>query len=592
MRYLVDYFSRFRTFIGKKIYVLMALILAAGFLEGIGVTLFFPILQDGFGDDKISRALKFSFGLFGLDYSFKIILLFIMIFFILRAVFLLLYDRYFGKVSSNLVVYLRRTVMEKIFNTDYLYILKKEVGFVNNAITREIALVVDAFRTFSYVLNYVFFSCIYISLAMLLNFKAALITLGLAPVFILVMKRLNTLTNEASVGTSLSYGRYHSILIQALGKLKYVKATLANIRISRIIDKENIQLGKLRFKLTFLQSMGKNLLEPLMVFVVVWLFFYNVVVMQRSVNEIIFMVFLFLQVARQFLSVQTSYRKFLASMGSINTFKHLLKELDENTEELNAEGASPDFSEAISLEKISLRFPNGKVGLDAVNITIRPKTTVALVGHSGSGKSTVANMVTGLMRPTTGRIRFGQTDYADINLRALRENIGYVTQEDIIFNASIRDNITLWSDEVDERRLEKVIETARISDFVKGIPEGDRAMLGDNGLDISGGQRQRVTIARELYKDAKLLILDEATSSLDSKSEKIIYENLRQYKGLKTMLVIAHRLSTIKNADYIYVLDEGRVIEEGSYDQLVGKRGEFKNMISEQALVEAGREKV
>ena len=110
-------------------------------------------------------------------------------------------------------------------------------------------------------------------------------------------------------------------------------------------------------------------------------------------------------------------------------------------------------------------------------------------------------------------------------------------------------------------------------------------MLGDNGLDISGGQRQRVTIARELYKDARLLILDEATSSLDSKSEKQIYENLKEFKGQKTLVVIAHRLSTIKNADYIYVLDGGRVAEEGMYDELYGQKGEFTNMVEEQKLV-------
>jgi len=201
-------------------------------------------------------------------------------------------------------------------------------------------------------------------------------------------------------------------------------------------------------------------------------------------------------------------------------------------------------------------------------------------------------MVTGLLRPTNGEIFFGETSYSEINLKSLRERIGYVTQEDIIFNATIRDNISLWDRGSNDEKIKKVIEMAHITAFVNGLSKKEYTLLGDNGLDISGGQRQRITIARELYKDAELLILDEATSSLDSKSEKLIYENLRLFKGQKTMLIIAHRLSTIKNADYIYVLDEGQIVEEGRCEELIRRRGEFKKMIDDQKLIEIDRIKV
>ena len=586
MRYLIEYFIRFRQFVGRTIYYLLFLIMLVGFLEGVGVTLFLPILQGGFGDDKLSHILKFIFGFLHIEYSFVLILIFILVFFILRAVALILYTRYFGKVSSNLVVTLRRDIFSKVFNTDYLYVLKKEVGFINNAIMREIEFVVDAFRTFSYILNYALYGLVYLALAMLLNFKTALAITALGPFLVIITRRLNHLTNKISIDTSLSHGRFHSMLIQALSKIKYLKATMSNLRLYKIINNENRKLGDLRFRLTFLQSLSKNIVEPIVVLVVVGLFFHNVVILGKNVNEVVFLVFLFLQVSRQFLNAQTSYRKFLASMGSIKTFKDLQKELDENTEDLNLEGRLPDFDREILFKDVRMVFPNGKVGLENINITIKPKTTIALVGHSGSGKSTIANMVTAILKPTSGDIFFGDANYKEINLKALREKIGYVTQEDIIFNANIRDNISLWEEGVDNERLKRAIEIARIGEFVESIPQKENAMLGDNGLDISGGQRQRITIARELYKSAKLLILDEATSSLDSKAENRIYESLRSLRGIKTMLVIAHRLSTIKNADYIYVLDEGRVVEEGRYSDLIQKKAEFKKMIDEQKLVE------
>jgi subfamily B ATP-binding cassette protein MsbA len=582
---LIRYFAKIKQFIGNKIYVLLFLMITIGFMEGVGITLFLPILQAGFGDDKLSRILKFVFSLFRIDFSFKLFLLLIPAFFILRSISLIFYGRYSARLMANLMVALRHKVFEGVFRADYLYILKKEIGYINNAIVREIAGVVDAFNAFAKVLKYTILALVYITLFLILNFGISIMILALCPLIAFFMMRLNRLTNQASLDCSFTYGKFHSILIQCLSKFKYLKATLSNRKLSKIIDKENKNLGGIRFKLFFLQSLAKDAFEPVVVLFVAGLLFYHVVISGRHVNEIIFLAFLFLQAAKQFLALQASYRKFLASMGSIETFNRFEEELNANREDLNLKGLEPDFNSDIILKDVTIIFPNGKRGLDGVNITIKPKSVVAFVGDSGSGKSTVANMITGILKPTEGNIFIGDTDYDSLNLKALREKIGYVTQEDVIFNASIKENISLWDEDADENRLAKVMEMAYITGFVNDLPERQDSMLGDNGLDISGGQRQRITIARELYKDAKLLIMDEATSSLDSKAENKIYENLKEFKGRKTMVVIAHRLSTIKNADYVYVLDEGRIAEEGTYEQLHQNRGEFTKMVEAQKLL-------
>lgn len=586
MKHLSEYFRQIKNFIGNKVYALIFFMLIAGFAEGIGISLFLPVLQNGFGDDKLSQATKFAFGVFNLGYSFRIMLAMIVIFFMMRAAFLILYARYFSRVSSDLVVALRRNIMDKIFNADYLYLLSKEVGYINNAIVRETERVVNAFGAFTTVLSYAFCGTIYLILAMLLDYSAASAILVLSLLFALFVRKINILTNKISMDTSDSYARLQSLQVQIFGKLKYFKATMSDRRVSSILDKENRHLGGLRYKLLFILAIAKNAFEPLVICLVVGLLFYHVDVLKKDVSQVMFFALLFMQVGRQFLNTQTSYRKFLASMGSINTVKAFMAELDKNKEDLKETKESPVFENDIKIKGVSVVFPNGKAALEGVNMIIKPKSTVALVGHSGSGKSTVANIVTGLLRPTTGMVLYGALDYNKMNLRRLREKIGYVTQEDVVFNATIRDNISLWDQKIDQERFDRAIRAAHLSDFLKGLKYKEKEMLGENGLDISGGQRQRVTIARELYKHTELLILDEATSSLDSKTERYIYDSLKEYKGKKTMLVIAHRLSTIKSADYIYVFDSGRIVEEGPYDELIRRMGNFKKMVDDQSLTE------
>lgn len=568
MAYMIKYFTQFKKLVGSRVYYLLASMFIVGFVECIGVTLFLPILQKGFGDDRISQVLKVIFGYFNLEFSFKLFLGLIAVFFTFRAVLMTLYERYFDRLLSDLLVRMREKMLNKIFAVDYLYILKKEMGYINNIIVRETPCVVDAFKNFTGIFKGATLSIIYVILSFVLNFRITIIAIVLGLVVFFVMKNINMVISRISRKITFSHGRYYSILAQCLGKIKYLKATDSYPKISRIVEDESRTLGSLRFRSSFLQVISKNLIEPVLVLAVVGLLFYYVVVLKKDVNEMMFLVILFTQVARQLLDVQGSYRKFLASIGSIEIVNNFEAELDKNKESLNTDRVPPDFREGIALKDVTVVFPNGKKALDKINMAIKPKSVVALVGHSGSGKSTIANLVTGILKPTGGQVLFGDVSYEKINLKILRENIGYITQEDIIFNASIKNNISLWDKNADSGTLKKIIEIAHITAFVDDLPEKLDSMLGDNGLNISGGQRQRITIARELYKDAKLLILDEATSSLDSESERQIYENLKEFKGVKTMLVIAHRLSTIKNADYIYVFHNSRIVEEGTFEEL------------------------
>jgi len=236
---------------------------------------------------------------------------------------------------------------------------------------------------------------------------------------------------------------------------------------------------------------------------------------------------------------------------------------------------------------MGIRYDGKKQILNKIDIKIESKSIVAIVGKSGSGKSTLASLMTGVLKPTQGQINLGDDNYIDIDQEKLRTQIGYVTQENVIFTDSIRNNITLWepSASANDYKLNQVLASASLTDFIEELEEGLDTQLGDNGLTVSGGQRQRICIARELYRDIKMLILDEATSSLDSATESKIQSSIESLRGELTLVIVAHRLSTIRKADLILVIDKGSIIESGNYEDLKSLNGTFNQMIKSQEFI-------
>ena len=225
--------------------------------------------------------------------------------------------------------------------------------------------------------------------------------------------------------------------------------------------------------------------------------------------------------------------------------------------------------------------------LEGINVSIPSKSIVAIVGESGSGKSTLASLITGVLTPEQGEIKISGNSYNKVDQEKLRTQIGYVTQENVIFTDSIRNNITLWDyqNADSESKLQEVLVSASLTEFINDLDEGLDTQLGDNGLTISGGQRQRICIARELYRDIKMLILDEATSSLDSETESRIQSSIESLQGELTLVIVAHRLSTIRKADLILVISQGSIAESGKYEDLQSLGGIFSKMVKSQEFI-------
>jgi ATP-binding cassette subfamily B protein len=213
--------------------------------------------------------------------------------------------------------------------------------------------------------------------------------------------------------------------------------------------------------------------------------------------------------------------------------------------------------------------------LHDLSFRIEPGETVAFVGASGAGKTTILNLVIGFLRASAGRIMIDGQNINELNLQSYRQHIAVVPQTPILFTGTIRENITYGADDISDEVLDEIIRSANLSEFVSSLPEGVDTMITEHGSNLSGGQRQRISIARAFVRNPSILILDEATSALDTISEKYIQDSIEHLVKDRTTLVVAHRLSTIRNAGRIAVIGEGGLLEFGNYDELMQKKGEF-----------------
>lgn len=286
---------------------------------------------------------------------------------------------------------------------------------------------------------------------------------------------------------------------------------------------------------------------------------------------------------QEVLAVQYSYFSAKAALTRINS---LIQLPDEPIYPTNQNPFKYQHGIGIDIDNIEFAYGDGPSVLNGVNLSIKEGEKVALVGASGGGKSTLVQVLLGLYPPVSGDIRFNQCSITQIGMDVVRENVACVLQHPTLFNDSLRNNLTLGRDATDDQ-LWQVLRVAQMEEVVKQLPEGLDSILGRNGVRLSGGQRQRIAVARMALTDPKVVILDEATSALDADTEARLHQSLQTFLKGRTTIIIAHRLSAVRQADRVFVFDNGKVVENGHHQELIGARGLYARLYGQQ-YAEAG----
>ena len=574
---MIRYIKKYYEVLGNKIIILLIIMQTAALIEGFGISLILPIIQnEELENNRLLQFFDWMFNLINLDQSLINMLIVLIIFFILRAIILVFQSWFQAEIISNNLINMRKNLVLSLIHSDYKFINTQNRGTISNVLNNEIERVNFALdQLLAFIVSFIT-AMVYLLVALIIS---PVVTIFLAILSIpigLIMLRLNRMTSKSSKALTDGSNKQQNFVLEIIENIKYLKSTGQYPGISKKMSTEIVNVGKAYRKLKFIQSSSTFLFEPLIVVIMAILIYFFTEVRKSNIIEILFLLFIFRQAAINLVATQAPYRKFISSVGSMEIYFKLQRKLDDNLENLSPNGDDPNFNTVLKLKNISYSYKNEKA-LNNISLEIKPKTTVAFVGSSGSGKSTTANIISSLLKPETGNFMMGEKDISDINLSKYREKIGYVTQESVVFNTSIQENISLWRKKLNFKKLENIIDQTGLSQLFE-----NNKNVNDSGNNLSGGERQRLSLARELYRDSELLILDEATSSVDSILESQIETIISKQKNDKTIIIIAHRLSTIKSADMIYVFDNGQIVESGKFDELIQHNGIFTNLAKKQ----------
>jgi subfamily B ATP-binding cassette protein MsbA len=562
-------------------------------MDGLGLAMFIPLLQFVGNSDTTVNSEE-SLGqlhyivdfvtYLGFELTVTTILGLLVVLFTFKGILKFIQLNFYARLRQSFMMKVRNELLRRLEKLSYTGFLELDSGKIQNTFTSEVSRLFAGMTSYFTAAQYVFMLSTYVFLAFLANYQFALLVMVGSVLSNFVYRKIYKRTKRASLEITKRSIAANNVIIQAIYNFKYLKSTNTFTKYASRLHNVIVKYERLNRSMGKMKAISHSIKEPIIITIVTMVILLQINLMGTGLNTILLSLFLFYRALNFLVQIQNDWQAFTENIGGMYAISasgdQMLK-----AQEVMGTAEFPGIKQQIILRNVDLEYDRIKA-LDKVNITIPVKQTIALIGESGSGKTTIANLIAGLFIPNHGEVLIDDIPLSHYNLNSYRDKIGYISQESVIFNDTIYNNITFWAERTPEnlQRFKETLEKASLKEFIQSLPEKEETNLGDNGILISGGQKQRISIARELFKNCEILILDEATSALDSETERIIQENIEDLHGSYTMIVIAHRLSTIKEADIIYLLDNGKVSASGNFHEMITKSSRFKKMVSFQTV--------
>lgn len=502
---------------------------------------------------------------------------------------------YFGSLSvmlplrTGIVKDIRMEVYRKVLSLPLAFFSSERRGDIVARMSADVAQVENSLTSsIDMLIRHPIAIIVCFSTMIFVSWQLTVFVIVVAPLAGIIMGQVSKRLKAQSTEAQTLWGDLLSQLDETLGGLRIIKAFIAEHKMTQRFEEINDKYRKSVVTVSMRQSLAHPMSEFLgTVIIVIVLLFGGWLILTGSqlidASTFIFYMVILYSVINPLKEFTRAIYQVPLGLASMDRIDFILK-AENPIKEIATPKLIGDFSNKVELKDVSFHYTEGHDVLKHINLTVEKGRTIALVGQSGSGKSTLVDLIPRYHDVSSGQILIDGKDIREVGISDLRQLIGNVNQEAILFNDTFYNNITFG---VENATMEQVIEAAKIAnahDFIMESENGYDTMIGDRGGRLSGGQRQRISIARAILKNPPILILDEATSALDTESERLVQEALERLMKSRTTVAIAHRLSTIKNADEIYVLYEGEIVERGQHDELIAKNGYYKRLYDMQQL--------
>jgi len=505
----------------------------------------------------------------------------------LKNVFLYLSYYVLNPLKNRIVNQLREDLYDKVLRLPIGFFNEKRKGDLMSRMTNDVSEVESSVvGTLEGWIRDPMTIIVTLTVLFLISVQLTLFILILIPVLGLVIGRVTKSLKKHSQDVANKYGETLSTLDETLGGLRVIKAFNIEKVLRSKFFKSNEELLYSKNKISYRRDLASPLSEVMGVVLFTAVLYYGgrLVLQNQLLEASAFLGFLgiFYNIINPAKALSTSFSNMRKGAAAINRIEEVLK--TPITVDDNPKGRLlPAFTDKIEFRNVSFAYDDTMI-LDNINLTVKKGQTIALVGSSGAGKSTLADLVPRFHDVTGGEVLIDGINIKDYSLHSVRSLMSIVTQEPILFNDTIGNNIALGQQGATEEQIHEAAKIANAHEFIIKKEGGYNSNIGDRGSKLSGGERQRLTIARAVLKNPPILILDEATSSLDTESERLVQDAINNMMQNRTSIVIAHRLSTIRHADEIIVLQKGKIVERGNHEQLLAQNGFYKKLVDMQEV--------